>query len=429
MPPRDSAQFHACTNGLRSRALPHASLRPQPTAARARQSRTARRGAVPWRSRVAVPGRLLQRRIVRTQQRLRHRFGAPAHCAAPRPHPCRLPARLQAPISAPHQRPAATATARAIMIMLSRCVPATKCKSPASPGALIRTHTGLSQPCSARSQDSSAAPSRDSTNAYRLPRNMIHAPPPRRTQKRGYPSAPSGPLQIAQSSAPGPRTTMPSKRRISSACARQSTTSRSVPNPPRPRLPSPAPALSHPMVDAGTDIPPPQWAARISSPDQPAVSEHQAFPSPQRPPAPSLRPRWKRSSRHRPPPPQPAAPPRRSLGASARAPPSQRSRPSARSRAPSHRGHASPPAPPQRPGDAPRAAPRPAPATPPSAQPARRPPIRCVPAPKKNTAKSSALHRVRRAIASCAAVADFRAACRAAVRADFVVSEAAMTPP
>jgi hypothetical protein len=48
---------------------------------------------------------------------------------------------------------------------------------------------------------------------------------------------------------------------------------------------------------------------------------------------------------------------------------------------------------------------------------------------EKSTATSSALQRVRCAIASWAAVADLRAACRAAVRADFVVSVAALPPP
>jgi hypothetical protein len=43
--------------------------------------------------------------------------------------------------------------------------------------------------------------------------------------------------------------------------------------------------------------------------------------------------------------------------------------------------------------------------------------------------RPAALQRVRCAIASWAAVADLRAACRAAVRADFVVSVAALPPP
>jgi hypothetical protein len=71
--------------------------------------------------------------------------------------------------------------ARAIRSMLSRWLQPTTCKRPVSPGALTRTHTGLSQPRRARTHGSSGTPPNATARAYRLARSMIRSPPPRRS--------------------------------------------------------------------------------------------------------------------------------------------------------------------------------------------------------------------------------------------------------
>ena len=102
------------------------------------------------------------------------------------PHPAkRPPGRGAAPARRSRGAPPAGrrhGRARPIISMLSRWVPPTTCSRPVSPRSLTRTHTGLSQPCSARTAGSSGSPSWAAASAYRLARTMMRSPQPRRTQ-------------------------------------------------------------------------------------------------------------------------------------------------------------------------------------------------------------------------------------------------------
>ena len=153
--------------------------RPRPPRPPRAPQRPASAAIRPAAAQSAAPVGSPQRRPAQSEQCLRHQFGVPA-IAHHAPRRDRTGAALH---KAGH--PSGDRRARPIISMLTRRDPPTTCSRPVSPGRLTRTQTGLSQPCSARTEGSNATPSWAAASAYRLARTMIRSPP-RRSQGRNH---------------------------------------------------------------------------------------------------------------------------------------------------------------------------------------------------------------------------------------------------